>query len=131
MKNYFVLGSLILALIISLNLVWCACECVPGQEWEQVTVAAPAQALLVKSIELIDELQMLQLIPAANFTASLTLPLQIPFSLLKMQKTALCGMREFLTNDTGSQVLMQLWVHMDRSETPFCNSDTLILTHCI
>lgn len=38
-------------------------------------MAAPAQALLVKSIELIDELQMLQLIPAANFTAFLTLAL--------------------------------------------------------
>lgn len=44
-------------------------------EWEQVTVAAPAQALLVKSIKLMDELQMLQLIPAANFTAFLTLTL--------------------------------------------------------
>lgn len=38
------------------------------QEWEQVIVATPAQALLVKSIELIDELQMLQLIPAASFS---------------------------------------------------------------
>lgn len=45
------------------------------QEWEQVTVAAPAQALLVKPIELTDELQMLQLIPAANFTTFLTLTL--------------------------------------------------------
>lgn len=43
------------------------------QEWEQVTVAAPAQTVIVKSSELIDELQMLQLVPAADFTAFLTL----------------------------------------------------------
>lgn len=42
-----------------------------------------------------------------------------------MQKTdALCGIRSFPTTYTGSQVLMQLWVYMDRSGAPFCNGDT-------
>ena len=104
------------------------------QEWELITAAAPTWAVIVRSVEFIDELQILQ-VPAANFTAFLTLTLVHVAHFSKSIQAAEDAENWFLL--WGGVVSYKLnWLTdrhaaVHRSETTFCNLEVLILTHCI